>query len=415
MAIDEFPNLMDAHVQQQPYEVYRELRNRCPVYEMPASGFHIVVSDQHAREVLRQPDRFLSGVSPMALADGGSVDQDIIDIYQNEGWLPLSSCSTTDLPRHRKVRGFLETLFTAKRVRHATPMIDQVATELFDSFDTRTDIAFIHEFAHPFPMVVIANLLGVPATDIAQFKVWSDAIVEPFSMMASRERRIECARLVVEMQHYFAEMIAERRKHPRDDFISEALAYRDTSGDSFDMQELMTLITIDLLASGNETTTAAIGSGIKLLLEDPAAMEALAQNPALVPVAIEEMLRLESPVQGMFRECAHAANIGEVGFAKGDLLNIRFGSANRDEARYDHAERLDFQRKKPGSHLAFGIGRHVCVGAALARQEMISAFSQLFGRYQSFALTADTPLPTYQPSFFGRNLDELYLTLTARQ
>ena len=94
------------------------------------------------------------------------------------------------MPRHRKVRGFLETLFTAKRVRHATPMIDQVATELFDSFDTRTDIAFIHEFAHPFPMVVIANLLGVPATDIAQFKVLSDAIVEPFSMMASRERRI---------------------------------------------------------------------------------------------------------------------------------------------------------------------------------------------------------------------------------
>ena len=415
MAADEFPNLMEAQVQQQPYDVYRELRNRCPVYGMPSSGFHIVVSDQHAREVLRQPDLFLSGVNPMALADGGSVDQDIIDIYQNEGWLPLSSCSTTDLPRHRKVRGFLETLFTAKRVRHATPMIDRVAAELFDSFGARTDIAFVHEFAHPFPMVVIANLLGVPATDIAQFKIWSDAIVEPFSMMASRERRIECARLVVDMQHYFAAMIEERRKKPRDDFISEALAYRDAAGEPFDMQELMTLITIDLLASGNETTTAAIGSGMKLLLEDSAGMEALAQNPALVPVAIEEMLRLESPVQGMFRECAHAANIGGVDFAQGDLLNIRFGSANRDEARYGNAERLNLQRKKPGSHLAFGIGRHVCVGAALARQEMISAFSLLFQRYQSFELTAETPLPTYLPSFFGRNLDEIRLTLTARQ
>ena len=102
----------------------------------------------------------------------------------------------------------------------------------------------------------------MPRADIGQFKIWSDAIVEPFSMMATRERRIECARLVVEMQAYFADMVAERRKNPRDDLISEAIAYRDQDGEAFTMQELMTIITIDLLASGNETTTAAIGSGL---------------------------------------------------------------------------------------------------------------------------------------------------------
>ena len=111
-------------------------------------------------------------------------------------------------------------------------------------------------------MMVIADLLGVPRADVGQFKIWSDAIVEPFSKMATRERRIECARLVVEMQTYFADMVAERAQNPRDDLISEAIAYRDQGGEAFTMQELMTVITIDLLASGNETTTAAIGSGL---------------------------------------------------------------------------------------------------------------------------------------------------------
>jgi cytochrome P450 len=131
-------------------------------------------------------------------------------------------------------------------------------------------------------MMVIADLLGVPRADIGQFKIWSDAIVEPFSMMASRERRIECARLVVEMQAYFADMVAERRKKPRDDLISEAIAYRDKDGDAFTMQELMTVITIDLLASGNETTTAAIGSGLKLLIEDRARAQNVLAESALI-------------------------------------------------------------------------------------------------------------------------------------
>jgi len=253
-------------------------------------------------------------------------------------------------------------------------------------------------------MMVIADLLGVPRADVGQFKIWSDAIVEPFSMMASRERRIECAQLVVEMQAYFADMVAERRKNPRDDLISEAIAYRDQDGEAFTMQELMTIITIDLLASGNETTTAAIGSGLKLLIEDPDALHNVLAEPTLIPTLAEEILRLESPAQGMFRRCAHSGNLAGVDLEEGELLNIRFGAANRDEAQFSEPDRIDLQRKKPGSHLAFGMGRHVCVGAALARQEIISAFQALTRRYDRFWLLPDRPAPVYQPSLFGRNL-----------
>ena len=216
-------------------------------------------------------------------------------------------------------------------------------------------------------MMVIADLLGVPRSDIGQFAIWSDAIVEPFSMMASKERRIECARLVVEMQAYFAEMVAERQKNPRDDLISEAISYRDQEGNSFTMQELMTIITIDLLASGNETTTAAIGSGMKLLIEDNDALQEVTADPDLIPALAEEILRLESPAQGMFRRCAKPSDLSGTGLREGDLLNIRFGAANRDERQFPDPDRIDLHRAKPGSHLAFGMGRHLCVGAALAR------------------------------------------------
>lgn len=414
MADEELPDLMRAEVQQAPYPLYEKLQATCPVYKMPSTGFHLVVSDRHVREILKQPDRFISGVNPMALADGGSVDDEIVTIYEREGWLPLSSCSTTDPPRHRKVRGFLEQLFTAERVRGYAPMIDEVVSSLLDDLSSHADVPFVHAFAHPFPMIVIANLLGVPQQDIGRFKIWSDAIVEPFSMMASRDRRIECARLVVEMQHYFAAMIEKRRVAPTNDFISEALAYRDTQGVGFDMQELMTLITIDLLASGNETTTAAISSGMKLLTEDNEAMKAIANNPANIAIFVEEVLRLESPAQGMFRECTSDTTLGDVSLQRGDLLSVRFGAANRDQKRHPNADLIDLTRNKPGSHLAFGMGRHVCVGAALARQELISAFTKLFQRYSAFELAAGKPTPVYQPSFFGRNLDEIYVDMMPR-
>jgi len=404
-------DLMDPAIQQCPYAYYRTLREEAPIYPMRESGIHLVTTDQLARRVLRDPDTFVSGVNPMALADGGEVTEKIIEIYRQEGWLPLSSCSTTDPPRHKRVRRFLETLFTAQRVRLMTPMIDRLAVELLDDLGGATEVEWVAAFAHPFPMRVIAELLGIAGEDLERFKRWSDAIVEPFSMMATRERRVECAHLVVEMQHYFVELIEQRRTRPGDDFISEAVAFRDADGSAFDLQELLTIITIDLLASGNETTTAAIGSGVRLLAESPGTVRELQKQPGLVSHFVEEILRLESPAQGMFRRCTEATRLGGVQLEVDVLLNVRFGAANRDEGRYPDPEAIDLHRSKPGSHLAFGMGRHVCVGAALARQELLSAFTELLRRYEGFELNPQKPAPVYQPSFFGRNLERLDVLL----
>ncbi len=403
-------DLMSAETQQCPYPFYELARVQAPVYRMPNHPFHLVTGYDVVREALRKPDTFLSGVSPMAGRAQGSVPQEIIDIYTNDGWLPLASCSTSDPPAHTRVRGFLEKLFTVQTVRSMKPMIDEIANELIDGFADRGTVELVGELAHPMPMIIIARLLGVETADLEQFKAWSDAIVEPFSMMVSREREIECARLVVEMQHYFAEMIDDRRRHPKDDLITAAVQHRDADGTPFDMQELLTIVTVDLLASGNETTTAAISSGMKLLIEDPAPIAEVRADPTLYPHLVEEVLRLESPAQGMFRRCSQDTSLGGVALAEGDLLSLRFGAANRDDRQYPDPARIDLHRPRSAAHLAFGMGKHHCIGATLARQELISAFTALLGRLDGFRLTPGTPEPEYVPSFFGRNLRQLHVS-----
>jgi cytochrome P450 len=407
-------NLLDPSVQQCPYEFYKATRERAPLYRMPNTGFWLVTSFDLCREVIRQPDLYASGVSPMALKAGG-VPKEVVDVYVNEGWVPLASCSTSDPPRHTRVRAFLEPLFTVQRVREITPLIDRTVAELLDALGDRSEFEFVHEFSHPLPMIVIAELIGVPRTDLARFKAWSDAIVEPFSMMVSPERELECARLVVEMQHYFKRLLDERRREPKDDLLTAIVRSADDPELHFDLQEQLTILTIDLLASGNETTTAAITSGLLLLIRDPSPIEQIRADRSLLRNLAEEILRLESPAQGMFRRVTADTTLGGIALKEGELLSLRFGSANRDESQFPQAERIDLHRSQPGKHLALGIGRHHCIGAQLARQELISAFGALLDRYERFELLPGAPAPSYTPSFFGRNLHELHVRLTPRR
>lgn len=399
-------NLMEPDVQRCPYEYYTALRASAPVYRMPQTGFHLVTSFELCREVLKNPDLYASGVSPMALRPGG-VPQEIVEVYRQHGWLPLASCSTSDPPHHTRVRAFLERLFTPRRVRAIRELIDRIAGELLDPLAGGGEIEFVGAFSHPFPMTVIAELIGVPRADLPRFKAWSDAIVEPFSMMVSKDRELECARLVVEMQHYFARHLQERRMAPRPDLLSELVQAADDPAMAFTLQEQLTIITIDLLASGNETVTAAIGSGLLLLIRDPEAFAAVSRDRSLLANLAEEILRLESPAQGMFRRVTRPTTLGGIALQEGDLLSLRFGAANRDEVQFPDAARIDLHRKQPGKHLALGVGRHHCIGAQLARQELISAFGALLERFEAFELAPGADRPEYLPSFFGRNLREL--------
>ncbi len=406
-------DLMDPAVQACPYALYSRLRREAPVWRMPKTGFHLVTSHALCQQVISQPDLFASGVSPMALKPSG-IPQGVIDTYQKDGWLPKASCSTSDPPRHTWVRSLLDRLFTASKVRSMVPFIEATAERLIDRFIDDGSCEFVKAFAHPLPMMIIAEQIGVADGDIEQFKRWSDAIVEPFAMMATPEREVECARLVVEMQHYFKDRIDARRQKPADDLLTILSEARDEQGELLPMDELLSIVTIDLLASGNETTTAAISSALLLLIENPDVCARLVADPAAIAVFAEEALRLESPAQGMFRRVTRATELAGVALAEGDLLNLRFGAANRDETVFTPADRIDLDRHAPGRHLAFGMGRHHCIGAPLARQELIISLTVLLRRLKDIGLANPEQPLRHDPSFFGRNLTSLPIVFAKR-
>ncbi|HCN32217.1 MAG TPA: hypothetical protein DIS83_03670 [Rhodobiaceae bacterium] len=401
-----YQNLMDPQVQSCPYSLYKRLRAKNPIYKMPETGFYLITSFELCNEVMRQPDLFSSGVSPMALQPEG-VPKEVIEVYEKNGWLPKASCSTSDPPRHTWVRKLLTELFTVAKVKEMTPFIEQTATNLIDDFSSNGMCEFVKEFAHPLPMLVIANQIGVKSQDIHKFKEWSDAIVEPFSMMITHEREIECANLVVEMQKYFSELIYQRKANPINDLLSIIANAKDNKNEDLKMDEMLSIITIDLLASGNETTTAAISSGLLMLIDSPETFYILKSNPHLIPNFVEEILRLESPAQGMFREVRKNTCLDGVDLKAGDILSLRFGSANRDEKKFSHPEDIILDRKPAGGHLAFGVGRHHCIGASLARQELISSFKVLIKKFSDFELIEIDKPVKYTPSFFGRNPEKI--------
>jgi cytochrome P450 len=406
-------DLMDPAVQACPYALYKRLRTEAPIYRMPETGFYLVTAFDLCREIIREPDIFISGVTPLALKSEG-IPPEVMAIYESEGWVPKASCSTSDPPRHTWVRALLSQLFTTARVRAMTPYIETTAHQLVDSLENEGECEFVKAFAHPLPMMIIAQQIGVETDDLETFKDWSDAIVDLFSLMVGPERVIECARQVVAMQHFFKDQIDQRRAQPRDDILTLLANGKTEDGDEIPMDELLSIVTIDLLASGNETTTAGISSGMLMLCEQPAIAAALQANPKLIPVFVEEVLRLESPAQGMFRQVTRDIRVGDVDFKEGDILSLRFGAANRDESVFHDAESIDLHRKKPGNHLAFGIGRHHCVGAPLARQELITSFEVIVQRLQQFGLKNTQQVHQYTPSFFGRNLIELDMVFSRR-
>ena len=408
-----YEDIMDPEVQNCPYGLYQRLRNEAPIYKLPKHDFYMVTSFDFCLEIMCQPELFASGVSPMAIKPGG-VPEEVVEIYQTQGWLPTASCSTSDRPRHKWVRAILKTLFTSARVTPMRPFITATADDLISQFAERGECEFIRDFAHPLPMIVIADQLGIPTDMITQFKQWSDAIVEPFSMMITPEREIECAKSVVEMQQFFKQEIDQKRGKGNTDLLSICADGVDDSGNPVPIDELLSIITIDLLASGNETTTAAIASGMLMLVQQPDLADILRDNPKLMKVFVEETMRLESPAQGMFRRATENTRIGGIALEAGDILSLRFGAANRDENTFPQADKIDFTRRPIGKHLALGRGRHYCIGAALARLELSISFSRLIERLDDFRFIDKDYLPTYLPSFFGRHLNALPMVFRSK-
>ncbi len=398
---DEFNPLAPETVEN-PFAFYAALRERAPVYQSPL-GFYIVSRYRDAVYVLNHEEIFSSRQPPGVEAQ---IDPEIAQVVQR-GYPQIDTLLTNDPPSHTRYRALITKAFSARRVASLEPTIRAIANQLIDRFVNDRKVELMGGFAVPLPLTVIADALGVDRGDLDRFKRWSDDSVAPLGGMIGRERKLECARSVVELQNYFAARIEERRKFPRDDLLTDLVNARLEGVAALTVPEMLSMIQ-QLLVAGNETTTNLIGSGMMLLVHHPKEMAAVIEDRALIPNMVEEALRMESPVQGLFRVALQDCELAGVRIPRGARVAVMYASANRDEAQFPQADQFDVRRANARTHLAFGQGVHFCIGAALARLEARIAFETLLARLRNVRFASGNDF-RHSPSFILRGLNALHL------
>ena len=287
-----------------------------------------------------------------------------------------------DPPEHTGYRSVVNRSFSAQSVKKLEPRLQEIANGLIDACIGAGEVEFVSQFAQPFPLYVFAEVMGLPQEDIPQVKLWCDARIERMSgSLISYERDLECARQVVEFQHYLFKTIAERRTAPSDDLISHMMTahVEGFGGRALSTEELISMIDIILLG-GNDTTINLLSSGMALLLQRPEQLAGVSADPSLIPNFVEEALRVESPVQCLFRTAKEDTEVGGVRVLQGSRLAIMYGAANRDAEQFPDPDHFDVRRPNAKMSVAFGAGIHFCLGASLARLEGKVAFEVLLTR-----------------------------------
>ena len=409
-------NLLEDGTRECPFPYFNAIRREQPVYFMEELGAWYVSRYEDVRHVKKHPEIFSNNIFELGAQRGAS--RDIAESYRNEhGWRRVSTLQRTDPPLHTKYRKLINHAFTVKRIRAMTPYVETVVNDLIDGFIDQGRCDFVWDFAIPLPCTVIADQLGVPREKIWQLKEWSDAMLAPGGGFTDDAAALKCGQLVVEAQQFFAKVIEERRREPRDDIISDLVHTKVTDDQGaerhLDMHELQDLLD-QLLTGGNETTTNAIGSALMLLLQRPGTMQRMREDPKLLRNFVEESLRFETPVIHLWRVTTQDTELGGVSLPKGSSVALGYASANRDETVFEDSETFDIARKKPGAHLAFGSGPHHCPGAALARQEMFSTFTILLHRLENIRLQNPEDEFLHVPSSFLRGLAHLNIDFDVR-
>jgi cytochrome P450 len=294
---------------------------------------------------------------------------------------------TSDPPEHTRLRRLVSKAFTPRMVEGLRPRIQAIVDELLDGVAESGRMDVIRDLAYPLPVIVIAEMLGVPPDHRDQFKHWSDEIVGVLGGPLVPQETLERSRVAVhELAEYLHGVIAERRREPREDLVSGLIAAEE-QGQILSEDEMLATAML-LLVAGNETTTNLIGNGMLSLLRNPEQMARLRADPSRVPAAVEELLRYDGPVQATGRVAMEDVEIGGQKVTQGQAVLTVLGAANRDPARFERPDKLALDRQ-PNEHVAFGDGIHFCLGAPLARAEGQIAFETLLRRFDNPRLETD--------------------------
>jgi len=371
----------------------RWLRENAPVFWSEKTEAYIVTRFEDVVHASKHNDVFCSGegVLPGKLS-------------------PKIGLSDEDEPRHGEMRGLINRGFTPRMVRKWEEVFQQITDEAINEVASKGECDFVEDIAVPLPLILIAEMIGIRKEDRERFHQWSDAMISAQGNMDNPEIIAKSGVAAMEYMTYVTKVIEDRRKEPKDDLISILVQAKDdgvlvehtheqnktidATLDRSDEHMLMNndeliKMSILLMVAGNETTRNGLSGGMQLLIENPDAKQRLIDDPSLIPTAVEEMLRLVSPVLSFLRTATQDTELRGVPIKQGEKVLMMYGSANRDAAEFENPDDFDIDRNP--HHVAFGIGNHFCLGANLARMEMRVAMNELLRRVPDMEYSASGP------------------------
>lgn len=387
-----------------PYPAYERLRREAPVFRSRVLGGWILTRHRDVVAVLTDPRFSVDRRQSNLFRRYNPIDSLAPDFAE----AILRNLLMLDAPDHTRLRKLVVKAFTPRMVERLRGRIEVLVDELLDAVEPQGRMDLVHDFAYPLPIIVIAEMLGLPPEDRDRLKVWSDDVATLLDPFQAENGMKGAENAFFGLKHYLEPIFAARRSEPRDDLISGLVAVRDGS-DALSDAELLSLCTI-LLAAGHETTTSLIGNSVVALLRHPAERRLLRGNPELGRAAVEEFLRYDSPVQLTDRVATEDLEIDGRSIRRGELVGLILGAANRDPEVFPEPDRLRFDRGDV-PHVAFSHGAHFCLGAQLARLETQIAIGRLLERFPDFS-GPDEP-PARKRSIVLRGPTQLPLRLRA--
>jgi cytochrome P450 len=409
---------------QNPYPYYEYLRSHGPVWQEPHRGVVMVTGYEEAVSVLTDTTTFsncntVSGpFASFPVPLEGDDISGIIEEYRDT--LPFSDqLPTFDPPKHTAHRALLMRLITPKRLKENEDFMWRLADRQLDEFLERGECEFISDYANPFTLLVIADLLGVPEEDHEMFREQLQGKRKPDGASPTSKDGVVAHKPLEFLYERFTDYIEDRRREPRHDVMTELATATFPDGSLPAVHDVM-LIAANLFAAGQETTARMLGTALRLIGERPELQQQLRDERERIPAFIEEVVRLESPIQGNFRLARVPATIGGIQFPAGTTVMVVNGAANRDPRQFDDPAALRLDRRNGRQHVGFGFGIHACAGAPLARAEGRVSLERILDRMADITVSerehgpADDRRYFYTPIYMLRGLEQLHLEFTPR-
>jgi cytochrome P450 len=388
----------DPAVQRCPFAAYAEVRKDGPVYKDPRSGFYIVTGYEEIRKAAMDPATF-SNVTGQLMVKNAPYQARIDAIYREQGYMPVTALVASDPPIHTIHRALVDKVFTPLRVKQMEAYLEGVVDEMIDEVIDDGQVEFYYNLAVKIPNHVLSDQIGLPRERYADFKRWADAVVQENDPDNGEERQVALTHTICELQHFIVEQVEKYRAEPRECILSD-LVHAEVDGRRLSIEEIIQIVE-QMLPAGSDTTVGALASAMHRIVTTPGLEARLRADVSLIPKFVEEVLRMDAPVQGLWRRATRDTVVGGTPIPKDAILVLRYGAGNRDPEVFPDPDRFDVERGNARKHFAFGVGAHFCVGNQLARGELRVAIAGILRRMSNLRLARGEHGIEWQTHFFA--------------